>query len=90
MAEQLRVVGFNVESGGASPEVVATLITTTPGVDLWGFSEVQNDTWALVFEEAVEQGSRADFLRLLGTTGGADRLATFHGQRDRLLGKDTQ
>jgi hypothetical protein len=35
LAEQLRVVGFHVESGDARPEVVAT-----PGVDLWGLSEV--------------------------------------------------
>jgi endonuclease/exonuclease/phosphatase family metal-dependent hydrolase len=82
-AERLRVVGFNVESGGARPEVVATLITATPGVDLWGFSEVQNDTWAMVFEQAAEQGTQADFLRLLGTTGGADRLALLYNA-DRL------
>jgi hypothetical protein len=42
-AERLRVVGFNVEEGMARPETVATLIAATPGVDLWGFSEVQDD-----------------------------------------------
>jgi endonuclease/exonuclease/phosphatase family metal-dependent hydrolase len=74
LAEQLRVVGFNVESGGARPEGVATLVATTPGVNLWGFSEVQDDTWGMAFEQAAEQGTRADVLRVLGTTGGADRL----------------
>lgn len=39
-AEQLRVVGFNVESGRARPDIVATLIAGTLGVGPWGFSEV--------------------------------------------------
>lgn len=85
-AEQLRGVGFNVESGGARPEVVATLIAATPGVDLWGFSEVQNEAWGIAFEQATEQGTRADFLRLLGTTGGADRLLiVYNAERLDLL-----
>lgn len=58
LAEPLRVVGFHVESGDARP----------PDVDLWCFSEVQDDTWGVVFAQAVEQGTRADFLRVLGTT----------------------
>lgn len=83
LAEQLRVVGFNVESGGARPEVVATLVAATPEVDLWGFSEVQDPTWGVVFEQAAEQGTRANFLRVLGTTGGADRLLILYNA-DRL------
>jgi hypothetical protein len=39
-AQALRVVGFNVESGGARPEVVDDLIPAAQGVDIWGFSEV--------------------------------------------------
>jgi hypothetical protein len=48
-AQALRVVGFNVESGGARPEVVDDLIAGAQGVDLWGFSEVQDQSWATAF-----------------------------------------
>ena len=37
-AQALRVVGFNVESWGAHPDVVDDLIAEAQGVDLWGFS----------------------------------------------------
>ena len=73
-AETLRVVGFNVESGGADPEVVDDLIARLQDVDIWGFSEVQNASWAQLFEVAAEDGEGADFVQVLGTTGGGDRL----------------
>jgi hypothetical protein len=47
-AQALRAVGFNVESGGARPEVVADLIAATHGVDTWGFAEVQDERWAVL------------------------------------------
>jgi hypothetical protein len=53
---------------------VSTLIAAPLGVGLWGFSEVQDGAWEMVFEQAAEQATRAAFLRLLGTIGGADRL----------------
>ena len=73
-AETLRVVGFNVESGGADPEVVDDLIARLQDVDIWGFSEVQNASWARLFEVAAEDGEGANFVQVLGTTGGGDRL----------------
>jgi hypothetical protein len=73
-AETLRVVGFNVESGGADPAVVDDLVARLQDIDLWGFSEVQNETWAGMFERAAEDGEGADFVQVLGTTGGGDRL----------------
>ena len=73
-AETLRVVGFNVESGGADPTVVDDIVARLQDVDLWGFSEVQNASWAQLFEVAAEDGEAADFVQLLGTTGGGDRL----------------
>jgi hypothetical protein len=68
------VVGFNVESGGARPEVVDDLIAGAQGVDLWGFSEVQDQSWATAFAQAAAQGETAAFTPILGTTGGGDRL----------------
>jgi hypothetical protein len=81
-AQALRVVGFNVESGGAHPDVVDDLIRAAQGVDLWGFSEVQDNTWGLLFEQAAEDGEAADFQRILGTTGGGNRLLiVYNGDR---------
>ena len=82
-SQELRVAGFNVESGGANPEAVDNLIADMDGIDVWGFSEVQNDSWASLFEAAAEDGENADFERILGTTGGADKLAIIY-DADRL------
>jgi endonuclease/exonuclease/phosphatase family metal-dependent hydrolase len=80
--QTLRVVGFNVESGGARPDVVDDLVRAAQGVDLWGFSEVQDDAWGMLFEQAAEDGEAADFQRILGTTGGGDRLLiVYNGDR---------
>jgi hypothetical protein len=73
-AQTLRVVSFNVESGGSDPTVVDDIVTRLQDVDLWGFSEIQNETWAGMFERAAEDGEQADFIPVLGTTGGRDRL----------------
>jgi len=82
-AETLSVVGFNVESGGADPTVVDDIVATAQGVDIWGFSEVQNDDWAILFEAAAEQGEDANFERILGSTGAGDRLLIVY-DADRL------
>jgi hypothetical protein len=37
--QTLRVVGFNVESGGARPDVVADLTAAAQGADRWGFAK---------------------------------------------------
>ena len=69
-----RVVSWNVESGDADPKVLSGFIAQYEGCDLWGFSEVQNASWAQQFETAAEVGEHADFKRILGSTGRADRL----------------
>jgi endonuclease/exonuclease/phosphatase family metal-dependent hydrolase len=74
-AQTLSVVSWNVESGGAAPSAIAPRIRAFGSVDVWGFSEVQDDSWAAAFETAAEDGESADFKRILGTTGGGDRLA---------------
>jgi len=71
---QLRVVGWNVESGGASAAVNAKRIEDEVGVDIWGLSEVL-EADADRYETAAEKGENGNFERIVGTTGGADRLA---------------
>jgi hypothetical protein len=81
-AQTLQAVGFNVESGGARPDVVDDLIASAQDVDLWGFSEVQDAIWATLFAQAAEDGEAGGFGRIMGTTGGGDRLLIVYN-RDR-------
>ena len=85
-AQTLRVVGVNVESGGARPDVVDDLIAGAQGVDLWGVSEVQDAIWATRFAQAAAQGETGSFAPILGTTGGGDRLLiVYHQERFDLV-----
>jgi hypothetical protein len=71
---RLRVVGWNVQSGGSDPETIARQIAAFPNVDLWGLSEVSGAADAARFAQAAAEGKGAPFGALLGTTGGSDRL----------------
>jgi hypothetical protein len=83
----LKVVGFNVESGGANPEFLAkNYISPMQGVDVWGFSEVEDRSWADTFVAATAMGESGQFNSILGTTGGADRLLIiYNGDRLELV-----
>jgi hypothetical protein len=76
----LAVVGFNVESGGARPDVVDDRIVAAQGVDLRGFSEDQDAIWGTLFAQAAAQGKTGAFTPILGTTGGGDRLVIVYHQ----------
>jgi endonuclease/exonuclease/phosphatase family metal-dependent hydrolase len=80
--ETLKVIGYNVESGGSSPAVVKLRFEETDGIDLWGLCEVQNDAAAAVFETAAAVGEAGNptFKRIVGSTGGADRLAIVYNE----------
>jgi hypothetical protein len=85
-AQALRVVGFNVESGGARPDVVDGLIAAAQDVDLWRFSEVQDAIWATRVAQASAQGETGAFTPILDTTGGGDRLLiVYHQERFDLV-----
>jgi endonuclease/exonuclease/phosphatase family metal-dependent hydrolase len=85
-AQAPRVAGFNVESGGARPDVVDDFIAAAQGVELWGFSEVQNAIWATLFAQAAAQGETGAFAPILGTSGGGDRLLiVYHQERFDLI-----
>ncbi|MEQ9549589.1 MAG: endonuclease/exonuclease/phosphatase family protein [Coleofasciculus sp. G3-WIS-01] len=75
-ASELKVASFNVESGDAVPSVIARKhIAPLEDIDIWGFSEVQNETWLTDLEQGTEEGENADFQTILGRTGRGDRLA---------------
>jgi endonuclease/exonuclease/phosphatase family metal-dependent hydrolase len=73
-AAEITIVSWNVESGGADPAVAATRIAEMDGVDIWGFCEVQDATWAQTFKTAAAVGEPGTFESILGTTGGTDKL----------------
>jgi len=87
-AQRLVVVGWNIESGGATDAAVAQRVRRFQGVDLWGLSEVQSDTALRSFETATEDGENgADFKRILSTTGCGDRLGiVYNATRLQLVG----
>ena len=73
-AQDLVVCAYNVESGGADPDIVATRLVEHPEVDIWALSEVQSADWNSTFETALD-GTGTEFETVLGTTGGGDRLS---------------
>lgn len=70
------VIGFNVESGGSDPAIVADeTVALIEGEELWGFAEIEDDVAAgLVVAAANDPGTDQDFQYVLGTTGWEDRL----------------
>jgi endonuclease/exonuclease/phosphatase family metal-dependent hydrolase len=77
-AQQVSVASFNVESGEATTARLRQDILRVPQSDIWGFSEVLNDSWAAAFESALS--TTDDYDRILGTTGGDDRLAIVYNK----------
>ncbi|HEX7317610.1 MAG TPA: endonuclease/exonuclease/phosphatase family protein [Pyrinomonadaceae bacterium] len=77
-AQRLTAVGWNVESGGAIPSRIAKRIRSFQGVDIWGLSEVRNESWAGAFEVAAEDGESGNFRHITGTTGRDDRLVILY------------
>lgn len=73
-AQSLDVIAFNVESGDADPAEIARSLKRLPPAHLWGFSEVEDESWARTFDDALSAAAGRTFERVLGTTGGKDRL----------------
>lgn len=76
--EELTIIAWNVESGGADPQVLAQRIADFDGCDIWGLSEVNDESWVAQFEIAAEFEEEADFDAMTGTTGRSDRLVIIY------------
>jgi hypothetical protein len=73
-AQTVTVVGWNTESGDAHPDTIAHHMGLHFGaVDVWGFTEIMAE-WADALETGAEAATGADYARVVGTTGGADRM----------------
>jgi hypothetical protein len=55
-AQRLLIVGWNIESGGATDAAVAQRVRSFQGVDLSGLVEVGSETSLQSFEVATEVG----------------------------------
>lgn len=76
-ADELRIIAWNVESGGANAAVISERLREFEGIDLWGLSEVESEDWIKSFRRAAgEHGGR--FRYALGTTGRSDRLGVIY------------
>ncbi|HKH45671.1 MAG TPA: endonuclease/exonuclease/phosphatase family protein [Thermoanaerobaculia bacterium] len=83
LAQTLTVVGFNVESGAANPQVIAEQIGPLRDIDIWGFSEVRNAGEGQILAGGAADGESGTFESILGTTGDQDRLLIVYNS-DRL------
>ena len=85
-AQTLSVVSWNVESGGSDDQIIRHRIGSFQAIDVWGLSEVASPASAGVFETGAEEGEDANFDKVVGPTGGGDRLAIiYNAVRFRLI-----
>lgn len=83
--DTLTVISWNVESGEADPAEIAAQIAEFQEVDIWGLVEVDSND-ARSFEASAEIGEGTDYLSILGSTGGDDRLVILYdGERFELI-----
>ncbi|MCA9032723.1 MAG: hypothetical protein KDA66_18035, partial [Planctomycetaceae bacterium] len=80
----IRVAFWNMESDfragqkDSDPEFLKGQLAEKNGVCLWGLCEVLNASTLKTFEEGIEDGENTDFISVMGTTGGRDRLAVVY------------
>src|SRR5688572_15481481 len=93
-ADALRVIVWNMEwaftptQRESDPNLLKQQMGQKRGVQLWGLSEVLDAPTLTKFEQGAEAGVPADFVAVLGTTGGRDRLAVIYDStRFDLIGK---
>ena len=87
-AQEINVISWNLESGDSDVNVIANRIESMQGIDIWGLSEVQNQSWIDPLEAAAEAGENTEFQSILGTTGGGDKLLIIYdSNRFELISK---
>lgn len=72
-AEPLKLVAWNLESGGITRSKIGEQLREFDGVQLWALSEVQASN-ADFFIASAGVGEAGEISGLVGNTGGADRL----------------
>jgi len=89
-ADPLTVVGFNVDSGDASDQVIALQLKQSRGIDVWGLGDVWPDGgWVETMHEAAQEAEDLEYGVLVGETGGSARLMLlYRSDRLELLGHE--
>src|SRR5215213_2512500 len=88
-AQTLKVAGWNLESGDSATQTLTARVRTFQGVDIWGFSELQNQAVLNQMTVAAADGETGSFRSILGSTGGNDRLAiVYNSTRLRLISSE--
>jgi hypothetical protein len=78
-----------MESGDSDSAHLRSQLGAKEGVVLWGLSEVAGSAALADFEQGAEEGEAGDYATILGTTGGADRLAIVYStERFELLSSE--
>lgn len=86
--QTFQAVSWNVESGGANPDTIGTIMAQSRDVDIWGISEALAG-WAQGFADSAAVGEGATYDVIIGTTGGADRLLIIYdSERFEVLGSE--
>ena len=86
---EFRIAAWNMESGDSSDTLLKSQLGAKKGIEIWGLSEVRNNTAAQAFEEGAEIGESSNFETILRTTGGGDRLAIiYNADRLTLIGHE--
>jgi endonuclease/exonuclease/phosphatase family metal-dependent hydrolase len=90
LAQTLTVAAWNLESGDSTTPTLAARVRGFQGVDVWGFSEVQNQSVLNDMTTAAGDGETgAAFRSILGTTGSGDRLGiVYNSTRLQLISSE--
>ncbi|NNG17739.1 MAG: endonuclease/exonuclease/phosphatase, partial [Gemmatimonadales bacterium] len=84
--DTLRVMSWNLESGGSAVTTIAAQIQAFDGIDIWGFSEVPSNA-KTQYQRGAGLGEGAFFDGVMSQSGGGDRLLiVFDTGRFDLLG----
>jgi hypothetical protein len=89
---RILLLGWNVESGGNDPTVIADQLKAFEGYDLIGLTEVKKDNAAKYAQaagdgEGAKGSAQADFKHKVSSTGGSDRMVIiWDNKRFKLIG----
>lgn len=79
-AEELRVLGWNVESGGNSPAKIAEQLKNLDSYDIVGLTEVQSKNFKR-YANAIGDGEEARYRYVASVTGKGDRLMIIYNTK---------
>jgi endonuclease/exonuclease/phosphatase family metal-dependent hydrolase len=85
---EIRVISWNLESGGADINTLTEQISKLDKADIYGFSEVDSESWAKKITGLLNKTNPdKEYAYAIGTTGGRDKLtAVYDKKRFQIIG----